>query len=106
MKELTNLQFLFLSLYAVAMNLLDIVTTNIGLSLGGTEMNPLMFGNIMLIVKLLVISIYIIFLNHIYVNTHDKVYKIGCISCVSIIAVFFSIVVTNNLLVILTLVKL
>ena len=90
-----------LCLLYLLFRVLDLITTFVGLNLGGTEVNPfvvwIMNNGILSIILVSVISVMVIFLLNylIYIHLEQKFYKYLIIGLISINIVHLIIIINN-----------
>ena len=94
---------LFFLCFFVIGQILDIITTIIGINLGATEINPIGFNLLILILKLIMIFVFII-LFYLTVKL-DKIFvSFALLFCLTLLSVFFVLVIINNIFVIMRLI--
>jgi hypothetical protein len=101
LQYLTKGEFYIIGIVILLLNYADLITTIIGLSLGAVELNSFFsYTTFYFISKLLVVTFFVLLMNYLFNRTYY--FKLGAeISIVTMLFVF-SVVVVNNILVIIS----
>jgi len=98
MKQGTKTNLVFLIFFCIV-QILDIITTYIGLELGAIEINPLGFNPFIVLMKIILILIFIIFF-FLTLKMDNIAISLTLLFCLTLLSVFYCCIVVNNFFVI------